>query len=100
MRLNKVQGETVICGPRGKPLSQNTFTARWGKAMTKAVDKGLIESRFWEHDIRARHATDAEDEHGLDASDQLLHNDKRTKQKYLRSKKAVRVEPLPLKRDK
>lgn len=98
LRLNKIQGETVICGPRGKPLSQNTFTARWGKAMTKAVNKGLLESRFWEHDIRARHATDAEDDHDLDASDQLLHNDKRTKQKYLRAKKAIRVEPLPLKK--
>ena len=98
MRLNRVQGETVICSDRGKPLSQNTFTARWGKAMTLAVEKGLIESRFWEHDIRARHATDAEDDHDLDASNQLLHKDKRTKEKYLRSKKAVVVQPLPLKK--
>lgn len=98
MRLNRVQGETVICNDRGKPLSQNTFTARWGKAMTKAVESGVVASRFWEHDMRATHATAAEDEHGLNATDQLLHDNPNQKKAYLRGKKATKIMPLPLRK--
>lgn len=104
MRLNHVQGETVICTGRGKPLSSEGFSERWRKCMLAALkpDKEtgvpVLAERFREHDIRATHATMAEDEHGLDATDQLLHDNPAQKKAYLRSKKATRVTPLPLKK--
>lgn len=98
MRLNRVQGETVICNDRGKPLSQHTFGARWGNTMNRALESGVINDRFREHDIRATHATTAEDEHGLNATDQLLHDNPNQKKAYLRSKKATTITPLPLKK--
>lgn len=98
MRLNRVQGETVICSGRGKPLSQHTFGARWQNAMNRALKSGAVAERFREHDIRATHATIAEDEHGLNATDQLLHDNPAQKKAYLRSKKATTITPLPLKK--
>lgn len=98
MRLNKVQGETVICNDRGQPLSQNTFWARWGNTMNRAMATGVVAVRFREHDIRATHATAAEDEHGLNATDQLLHDNPAQKKAYLRSKKATTITPLPLRK--
>lgn len=98
MRLNKVQGETVICTDRGKALSGDAFSARWGRCMDAALSSGVLSERFREHDIRATHATAAEDDHGLNATDQLLHDNPNQKKAYLRSKKATTITPLPLKK--
>jgi integrase len=92
---NKIQGETLFCTARGLPYSKTSFDSRWQYCMTKAMKLGVIKERFWEHDIRASHATEAEDAHGLDATDQLLHDNPKQKQTYLRNKKATKITPLP-----
>lgn len=56
------------------------------------MQEGLVE-RFTEHGIRAKHATDA-DEQGFDATTNLQHSDRRTTQSYLRAKKVLRVSTL------
>lgn len=108
MALNAVQGPTVMCVKGGKPVGQDTFEGRWWLCMERALAPNnatnpptppVLAERFREHDIRATHATVAEDEYGLDATDQLLHDNPAQKKAYLRSKKAVTVQPLPLKRN-
>lgn len=46
--------------------------------------------RFTEHDIRAKHETDA-DEQGYDAMTNLQHSDRRTTESYLRAKRVLTV---------
>lgn len=93
MSLNKVQGQTLICDKRGRPLKEGTFNSRWRECMNKALTSGELIERFTEHDIRAKHATDAQ-EQGLNATDQMLHENATTTKAYLRSKKTTQVTPL------
>lgn len=86
------QGPTLFCLRNGMPYSKDAFHSRWQYGMRKAMHEGRIE-RFTEHDIRAKHATDA-DEQGFDATTNLQHSDRRTTQSYLRAKKVLRVSTL------
>lgn len=56
--------------------------------MTKALKDTDLTERFTEHDLRAKHATDV-DEAGGDATANLLHDETRTTQAYLRSKQTT-----------
>lgn len=60
--------------------------------MRKAIHEGSVEL-FTERDLRAKHATDA-DEQGFDATINLQHSDRRTTETYLRAKKVLRVSTL------
>ena len=84
---------TVICNPKGQKLSRNTFAGRWRKCILKALKETTLEERFTENDLRAKHATDV-DEEGGNATDNLLHDDPKTTKIYLRSKKATVIRPL------
>jgi len=88
--LNAIQGMTVVCDRRGKPLSESAFQNRWRAVMVKALESTSLVDRFTEHDLRAKHATDV-DGAGGDATANLLHDDKRTTETYLRSKKPVNI---------
>lgn len=90
---NQKQGLTLICDRFGKPLKDSAFHNRWGQAMRDALETTRLTERFTEHDLRAKHATDL-DEAGGDATDNLLHDDKRTTKTYLRSRKATTITPL------
>ena len=87
---NRVQGMTVVCDRHGKPLSDSAFQNRWRAVMTDALEQTELAERFTEHDLRAKHATDV-DQAGGDATANLLHDDKRTTDAYLRSKKPVNI---------
>jgi len=87
---NNRQGMTIVCDRSGKPMSDSAFQNRWRAVMTRALEVTELVERFTEHDLRAKHATDV-DEAGGDATANLLHDDKRTTEAYLRSKKAVTI---------
>jgi len=82
----------------GTPLIDEEFNIagfgyRWGKIMDKALKETKLSTRFQEKDIRAKTATDADDD-GQDATSILGHEDSRTTRIYLRGKKIKRVKPL------
>ncbi len=81
----------VFCNRRGQAYTGDGFRSIWQRAMNKAISTGALE-RFTEHDLRAKAATDA-DENGLDAQALLGHMDGQTTRRYLRSKAAIRVKP-------
>lgn len=86
------QGPTLFSNRYGRPYNKDSFHSRWQYGMRKAIHEGMIE-RFTEHDLRAKHATDADDQ-GFDATTNLQHSDRRTTQTYLRAKKVLRVSTL------
>jgi len=92
---NKVQGTTVFCDKRGCRISLSNFKARWHKAMKNALKVKAIEESFWEHDIRSRFAIESEKQ-GIDATDQLLHENPKQKETYLRERKATKVTALSM----
>lgn len=90
--LRGKQGPTLFCIRDGSPYNKNSFHSRWQLGMRQAIKEGGIE-RFTEHDIRAKHATDAEDQ-GIDPQNNLGHSDRRTTETYLRSKRVLKVSAL------
>lgn len=90
------QGATLFCKRDGEPYNKDQFHSRWQYGMRKAIKEGGIE-RFTEHDIRAKHATDA-DHHGIDVQANLQHSDRRTTEIYIRSKKVTSIKTLSMQR--
>ncbi|MGQ7249569.1 tyrosine-type recombinase/integrase [Halomonas sp. V046] len=86
------QGPTLFCKRNGKPYDKDQFHSRWQYGMRLAIKEGQIE-RFTEHDLRAKHATDAERQ-GLDVQANLQHSDRRTTEIYLRAKQVLRISAL------
>ncbi|MCE3025774.1 tyrosine-type recombinase/integrase [Salinicola sp. DM10] len=92
---NKRQGPTLFCDRNGNAYSKDSFHTRWQWGMRKAMKEGGLRERFTEHDLRAKHATDAERQ-GIDVTTNLQHSDKRTTQVYLRQKQVLSVTALEL----
>lgn len=86
------QGPTLFCKRCGGAYNKDQFHSRWQYGMRLAVKETGIE-RFTEHDLRAKHATDADDV-GLDVQSNLQHSDRRTTEIYLRAKKVLRISAL------
>ena len=86
------QGVTLFCKQDGGPYNKDQFHSRWQYGMKKAIKEGGIE-RFTEHDIRAKHATDAEKQ-GFDVQANLQHSDRRTTEIYICSKQVTQVQSL------
>ncbi|MCG7598357.1 tyrosine-type recombinase/integrase [Halomonas sp. McH1-25] len=86
------QGATLFCTRLGTPYDKDRFHSRWQYGMRKAIKEGRI-ARFTEHDLRAKHATDAEQQ-GLDVQANLQHSDRRTTEIYLRAKQVLQVSAL------
>ncbi|MBW5800631.1 tyrosine-type recombinase/integrase [Halomonas elongata] len=88
------QGPTLFCKRNGEPYNKDQFHSRWQYGMRLAIKGGGVE-RFTEHDLRAKHATDAQSQ-GLDVQSNLQHSDRRTTEVYLRAKEVLRVSALGL----
>ena len=86
------QGPTLLCKRNGEAYDKDHFHSRWQYSMKRAIKEGKIE-RFTEHDLRAKHATDAEIQE-LDVQTNLQHSDARTTAVYLRAKKVAEVAML------
>lgn len=94
----------LFCNKNGKPFIDNQlkvsgFNNLWNKTMSKALRNTSLSIRFQEKDIRAKTATDADDD-GQNATEILGHENPRTTQIYLRSKKIKRVKPLTIDKEK
>lgn len=61
--------------------------------MRKALDRGVIDERFTEHDIRAKAATDA-DAAGMDARRLLAHQSQATTDRYIKTRQVERITVL------
>lgn len=92
MALNKIQGMTLFCDARGKPMRQHTVQTRFRKAVLAAMAAGDLQESFTENDIRSAFATESEDQ-GMDATNQLLHKSGNAKKHYVH-RKTTRVTPL------
>ncbi|GAB2798847.1 tyrosine-type recombinase/integrase [Halomonas shantousis] len=86
------QGPTLFCTREGRGYDKDRFHSRWQYGMRKAMKEGGVQ-RFTEHDLRAKHATDAEKQ-GLDVQANLQHSDRRTTEIYLRAKQVLQVSTL------
>lgn len=87
-----------FCKNNGKPfidekLEIKGFGYRWKKVMDKALKETSLINHFQEKDIRAKTATDADDD-GQDATLILGHENSRTTKIYIRSKQIKSVMPL------
>ncbi|MFN2330132.1 MAG: hypothetical protein ABR612_14585, partial [Chromatocurvus sp.] len=76
-----------------KPLSESGFKAGWGRMMRAAVAAGVLtkDERFHFHDIRAKHASDREDDLAQLA---LGHTTPRMTAGYMRNPKGRRYPAL------
>ena len=103
-RLPKpVHAKHLFVRKNGKPfideeLIISGFGSKWSETMTLAITETKLEQRFQEKDIRAKTATDADDD-GQNATAILGHEDSRTTRIYIRSKQIKRVSPLQRKKD-
>jgi len=88
--------EYLIRNRAGGPYSPRGFGAIWQKLQRKAMRKGVIESRYKFHDLRAKAATDKADQTtDQEASDLLGHASVRTTQRnYIRHRKPKKVTPV------
>lgn len=86
------QGPTLFCKRNGEAYDKDHFHSRWQYSMRKAIKEGGL-TRFTEHDLRAKHATDA-DNLKLDVQANLQHSDRRTTEIYLRAKRIAEVTML------
>lgn len=93
-RLNKVQGQTLFCNSRGRPLNKGTIQHKFRRAVLAAIEAGELEQSFAENDIRSAFAT-ASEESGINATDQLLHKSATAKKHYVH-RQVTRVTPLNL----
>lgn len=92
----------LFCHGNGKPfINENLviqgFNYRWDKIMGKALKETSLINRFQEKDIRAKTATDADDD-GQNATEILGHENSRTTKIYIRSKQIKKVKPLTKKK--
>jgi len=90
--------KNFFCYKSGKPFIDERFKVTgfntlWSKTMKKALKKTSLTVRFQEKDIRAKTATDADND-GQNATEILGHGNETTTKIYIRSKKVKRIKPL------
>jgi integrase len=88
--------EHVLRRRDGRPYTPHGFGTMWQKLMRKALKRGVIQSRFKFHDLRAMAATEKAMAETEEAAQQLLgHADVRTtRENYIRCKKLKRATPV------
>lgn len=74
----------------GRPYTESGFDSLWQRSMVK-LSKSHGITRFSDHDIRAKTATDDPE----NAQDRLQHANPNTTRIYIRNRKKVLVTPLP-----
>lgn len=81
----------LFCTQKGTAYTPDGFSSNWQRQMNKALEQGVINERFTEHDIRAKAGSDSE---SLAAAGELLgHDSTRTTQRSYRRKVPV-IKPL------
>jgi len=93
-----VRGMTVVCTAKGQPYSTYGFSSVWRRRRDKAIAEGRISETYTWHDIRAKSATDAE-EQGLNAQHLLGHTTPEQTRVYLRSRRVKKATPVTPKMD-
>jgi integrase len=88
----------LFCKSNGKPFIDEKFEITgfgyyWKKIMDRAIKETALVERFQEKDIRAKTATDADDD-GQDATQILGHENSRTTKIYIRSKQIKKIHPF------
>jgi hypothetical protein len=84
---------TVLRHAQGYLIHTEAFRTAWQRFIARVVAAGLVHVWFTEHDLRAKTASDAEDD-GQDATELLTHDNRQTTRAYLRSRKPRDVTPL------
>jgi len=92
LAFNGVQGMTLFCDERGRPMQQRTIQSKFRRAVLAAIAAGDLQESFSENDIRSSFATESE-VMGLDATNQLLHKSGNAKKHYVH-RKTTRVTPM------
>jgi integrase len=89
-----VRGFYLFCTRDGKPYSSDGFKAIWQRKMKKAHENGVLKERFMIKDLRAKAATDIEQNRGLEFAQALLghSNASTTRRHYIR--KVQKVNPV------
>jgi len=90
---SKVQGMHVVATRQGQPYTVRGFTRIWKRRRDQALKAGTLLEAFTWHDIRAKSATDA-DEQGLNAQHLLGHTTPEQTRVYLRSKAVTKATPV------
>lgn len=80
----------LFCTRKGAPYSVSGFSSIWQRKIVAALEKGVIQSRFSDHDIRAKAASDADPKH---AQELLAHLDSKTTERHYRRKEKM-IKPL------
>jgi integrase len=83
----------VVHNTKGRQYTDSGFKSNWQKLMRRAVKEKVIKERFTFHDLRAKHATD-KDEERLNAQLALGHATPATTKAYLRHPLGRKVRPL------
>jgi integrase len=98
-KIHRVSGrrptteDSIWKTPRRLGLRQWALMSAWKRVWRKLGVKETDPAYFREHDIRAKSATDA-DQSGKDATELLMHGDRRTTSTYLRGRRTKRLTPL------
>lgn len=95
-RLRNVPSIYLIINRSKQPYTRMGFGAVFRKLVAKAIKDELLIESFHFHDIRAKSATDA-DEQGLDPQRLCGHTTRKQTEIYLRSKKTLVIRPVALK---
>ena len=83
----------VVHTARGQQYTESGFKAMWQRLQRRARVDGVIEERFRFHDLRAKHATD-KDEQRLNAQLALGHVTPEMTKAYIRHPLGRKVDPL------
>lgn len=91
----RVSALFLITSRDGTPYTESGFKSAWQRMIRKAIELEVIKKadRFTFHDIRAKHATD-KDEQGLNAQLALGHPDPKMTAKYIRHRKGRKIDTL------
>ena len=96
-RARPVSGMVVVCTRKGQPYSPTGFSQIFARRVKRAIKNKVLLEPFTFHDIRAKSATDYE-EQGGDPQALLGHTTRQQTETYLRSKKTIKVQPVKAKK--
>lgn len=77
----------------GRQYGTDGFRAIWQRLQCRAIERGNLKERFTFHDIRAKHATDRNEEN-IDTQVALGHLSPEMTKRYIRHPKGRTVKPL------
>lgn len=93
-RPRRVETPRLITKVDGTPMNYEAYSNQWQKAMKRAMRTGKVPPTMI-RDLRAKAATDKDDDEGLQAANHLLdHTTQSQTASYIRRKKARRVKAV------